>query len=135
MFLKIRNQYNTETLQRQHSHYRSEVAAWNGLPWIGLVLVLFGFLLKLMWWPSLLFLTDYWGGWACFTVSILVIGLLTGIIGDVASGFGCTIGMKDAVTALTFVALGTSLPGRYSMAGYQACVLRTPPQPLRCVPY
>ena len=54
---------------------------------------------------------DYWGGWACFTVSILVIGLLTGLIGDIASHFGCSIGLKDAVTAITFVALGTSLPG------------------------
>lgn len=56
--------------------------------------------------------TDYWGGWACFCVSILVIGVLTALIGDLASSFGCTIGMKDAVTAISFVALGTSLPGK-----------------------
>ena len=56
--------------------------------------------------------SDYWGGWACFTVSILGIGLLTALIGDLASGFGCTIGLKDSVTAISFVALGTSLPGR-----------------------
>uniref|UniRef100_A0A914NNV4 Uncharacterized protein n=2 Tax=Meloidogyne TaxID=189290 RepID=A0A914NNV4_MELIC len=31
--------------------------------------------------------TDYWGGWACFTVSILMIGLLTAVIGDLASQF------------------------------------------------
>lgn len=55
---------------------------------------------------------EYWGGWACFTVSIILIGGLTAIVGDLASGFGCTIGMKDAVTAISFVALGTSLPGR-----------------------
>lgn len=58
--------------------------------------------------------TDYWGGWACFTVSILVIGLLTGLIGDIASHFGCSIGMKDAVTAISFVALGTSLPDTFA---------------------
>lgn len=58
--------------------------------------------------------TDYWGGWACFCVSISGIGLLTALIGDLASGFGCTIGLKDAVTAITFVALGTSLPDTFA---------------------
>ena len=54
---------------------------------------------------------DYGGGWAAFTVSILIIGMLTGVIGDVAAHFGCTVGLKDSVTALSFVALGTSIPG------------------------
>lgn len=54
---------------------------------------------------------DYWGGWACFIASIIVIGLLTAVIGDVAAHFGCSIGLKDAVTAISFVALGTSVPG------------------------
>jgi len=56
-------------------------------------------------------LTDYVGGWAAFTVSILIVGLLTAVIGDVAASFGCTVGLKDSVTALSFVALGTSVPG------------------------
>ncbi|XP_014915243.1 sodium/calcium exchanger 1-like isoform X1 [Poecilia latipinna] len=55
--------------------------------------------------------TDYWNGWACFVVSIFVIGMLTAIIGDLASHFGCTVGLKDSVTAVVFVALGTSVPG------------------------
>lgn len=55
--------------------------------------------------------TDYWNGWACFVVSIVVIGLLTAVIGDLASHFGCTVGLKDSVTAVVFVALGTSVPG------------------------
>ncbi len=58
-------------------------------------------------------LLDYWGGWACFTVSITMIGLLTAVIGDLASSFGCTVGLKDSVTAISFVALGTSLPGEF----------------------
>lgn len=58
--------------------------------------------------------TDYWGGWLCFTVSISMIGVLTGVIGDIASSFGCTIGLKDAVTAISFVALGTSLPDTFA---------------------
>jgi solute carrier family 8 (sodium/calcium exchanger) len=40
-----------------------------------------------------------------------MIGVLTAVIGDLASHFGCTIGLKDSVTAISFVALGTSLPG------------------------
>ena len=40
-----------------------------------------------------------------------MIGVLTAFIGDLASHFGCTIGLKDAITAISFVALGTSVPG------------------------
>jgi solute carrier family 8 (sodium/calcium exchanger) len=58
--------------------------------------------------------TDYWGGWACFTVSILMIGVLTAVIGDLASQFGCWVGLKDAVTAISFVALGTSVPDTFA---------------------
>ncbi|XP_064624079.1 sodium/calcium exchanger 1-like isoform X3 [Lineus longissimus] len=58
--------------------------------------------------------TDYWSGWACFVVSISMIGLLTAVIGDLASSFGCTVGMKDSVTAITFVALGTSVPDTFA---------------------
>lgn len=57
-------------------------------------------------------LLDLVGGWACFVVSILWIGMLTAVIGDTASAFGCTIGLLDSVTAISFVALGTSVPGR-----------------------
>lgn len=56
--------------------------------------------------------TEYCHGWACFVVSILIIGMLTAIIGDLASHFGCTIGLKDSVTAVVFVAFGTSVPGK-----------------------
>lgn len=59
-------------------------------------------------------MADYLGGWLCFVVSILGIGLLTAVVGDLASHFGCTIGLKDAVTAITFVALGTSVPDTFA---------------------
>lgn len=55
--------------------------------------------------------TDIWGGWACFVSSIIIIGIITALIGDLASHFGCNIGLKDSVTAISFVALGTSVPG------------------------
>ncbi|XP_041122424.1 sodium/calcium exchanger 3 [Polyodon spathula] len=58
--------------------------------------------------------TEYWNGWACFAVSIGIIGILTAIIGDLASHFGCTIGLKDSVTAVVFVALGTSVPDTFA---------------------
>ncbi|XP_038156484.1 sodium/calcium exchanger 1-like isoform X1 [Cyprinodon tularosa] len=58
--------------------------------------------------------TDYWSGWACFVVSICMIGLLTAVIGDLASHFGCNVGLKDSVTAVVFVALGTSVPDTFA---------------------
>ncbi|XP_051718173.1 sodium/calcium exchanger 2b isoform X2 [Ctenopharyngodon idella] len=58
--------------------------------------------------------TEYWNGWACFVVSIIVIGLLTAVIGDLASHFGCTVGLRDTVTAVVFVALGTSIPDTFA---------------------
>ncbi|XP_054012041.1 sodium/calcium exchanger 3 isoform X2 [Hylaeus anthracinus] len=54
--------------------------------------------------------TDIAGGYLCFVVSIIGIGVVTAVIGDVASYFGCTLGIKDSVTAVAFVALGTSIP-------------------------
>ncbi|VDL93668.1 unnamed protein product [Schistocephalus solidus] len=64
--------------------------------------------------PSSTLRSDYLGGWLCFFVSIIAIGFLTAIIGDLASAFGCSVGLTDAVTATTFVALGTSLPDTFA---------------------
>ncbi|XP_064185188.1 sodium/calcium exchanger 1-like [Anguilla rostrata] len=58
--------------------------------------------------------TEYWNGWACFMVSISLIGVLTAVTGDLASHFGCTVGLKDSVTAVVFVALGTSVPDTFA---------------------
>ncbi|XP_072285129.1 sodium/calcium exchanger 3 isoform X3 [Pyxicephalus adspersus] len=58
--------------------------------------------------------TEYLNGWACFVISIIIIGILTAIIGDLASHFGCTIGLKDSVTAVVFVAFGTSVPDTFA---------------------
>ncbi|XP_048732441.1 sodium/calcium exchanger 3-like isoform X3 [Ostrea edulis] len=58
--------------------------------------------------------TDYLGGWLCFTVSIIMIGVLTLFIQDLATEFGCTVGLKDAVTAISVVALGTSVPDTFA---------------------
>ncbi|CAI2351135.1 unnamed protein product [Caenorhabditis sp. 36 PRJEB53466] len=58
--------------------------------------------------PSILY------GYPCFLVALVAIGLVTAVVGDVASIFGCMVGLKDAVTAITLVALGTSLPDTFA---------------------
>ena len=58
--------------------------------------------------------TSYCSGYLTFFVSLAFIGLLTGIVGDVAGVFGCLIGLGPVVTAITFVALGTSLPDTFA---------------------
>jgi solute carrier family 8 (sodium/calcium exchanger) len=63
------------------------------------------------------------GGWLCFTVAIIWIGVLTAVIGDVASAFGCSVGLKDSVTAIAFVAVGTSVPGIEKQFLKSFCIL------------
>lgn len=58
--------------------------------------------------------TSYAGGWATFFVALSFVGLLTGFVADVAGIFGCLIGLPDTITAITFVALGTSLPDTFA---------------------
>eukprot|EP00927_Polykrikos_kofoidii_P038923 TRINITY_DN33374_c0_g1_i1.p1 TRINITY_DN33374_c0_g1~~TRINITY_DN33374_c0_g1_i1.p1 ORF type:complete len:1013 (+),score=200.09 TRINITY_DN33374_c0_g1_i1:201-3239(+) len=50
------------------------------------------------------------GGWLCFSVALLMIGVVTAFIGDLASLLGCCLSIPDDITAITLVALGTSLP-------------------------
>ncbi|KAH9365928.1 hypothetical protein HPB48_015008 [Haemaphysalis longicornis] len=50
------------------------------------------------------------GGWLTFFVSLGAIGLLTAIIGDMAGIFGCLVGLRDTVTAITFVSPGNLAP-------------------------
>jgi len=56
----------------------------------------------------------YAGGWACFVISLVMIGIVTAVVGEFANLFGCVLGIKPAVTAITFVALGTSLPDTFA---------------------
>jgi len=43
-----------------------------------------------------------------------MIGVITAIVGEFAELFGCVIGLKASVTAISFVALGTSLPDTFA---------------------
>lgn len=54
------------------------------------------------------------GGWPAFIIALTFIGSVTAIVGEVASLLGCVVGMEDSITAITFVALGTSLPDTFA---------------------
>merc|ERR1712166_1544294 len=58
--------------------------------------------------------TCYKDGWVTFFVALGFIGILTAFVADIAGIFGCLLGLKDAITAITFVALGTSLPDTFA---------------------
>jgi solute carrier family 8 (sodium/calcium exchanger) len=59
--------------------------------------------------------TDYCEGWLCFCVSLCMIGGVTAIIGDMAELLGCVIDLwPPEVTAITLVALGTSMPDTFA---------------------
>ena len=56
----------------------------------------------------------YAGGWACFVAALCCIGVVTAVVGEFATLFGCVLGIKPSITAITFVALGTSLPDTFA---------------------
>jgi solute carrier family 8 (sodium/calcium exchanger) len=58
--------------------------------------------------------TDFLTGKLCFVCSLSMIGFVTAIIGDLATFLGCAAGLQDDVTAITLVALGTSLPDTFA---------------------
>ena len=55
-----------------------------------------------------------WGGWASFLVALFLIGIITTIVGEVATVLGCVINLKPSVTGITLVAMGTSLPDTFA---------------------
>jgi len=54
------------------------------------------------------------GGWLTFSIALAFIGGLTAVIGDLATHMGAALGLDSSVTAITFVALGTSLPDTFA---------------------
>lgn len=81
-----------------------------------LVMAYFVHLLSLPWKFLFAFIppTDYCGGWLCFCASLFMIAIVTATISDLASLAGCVMSIPDAITAITFVALGTSLPDTFA---------------------
>jgi Ca2+/Na+ antiporter len=59
-------------------------------------------------------------GWPCFFTALLGIGFQVILINDFASQMGCQMYIKPSITAITFVALGTSLPDTF--ASMQAAI-------------
>lgn len=57
---------------------------------------------------------DFCGGWLCFFCALGMIGVVTAMIGDTANLLGCALDMKAPICAVTFVALGTSLPDTFA---------------------
>mmetsp|Transcript_56499 Transcript_56499/g.123823 ORF Transcript_56499/g.123823 Transcript_56499/m.123823 type:complete len:851 (+) Transcript_56499:48-2600(+) len=56
----------------------------------------------------------YAGGWLCFCMSLAYIGAVTALVGDLAGLVGCVMDIPDEITAITLVALGTSLPDTFA---------------------
>jgi solute carrier family 8 (sodium/calcium exchanger) len=56
----------------------------------------------------------YNGGYPAFVIALAFIGLVTAVVGEVATVLGCVINLKESVTAITLVALGTSLPDTFA---------------------
>ena len=56
----------------------------------------------------------YAGGLPCFVVALGFIGICSTLISDLASIFGCLVGLTDTVTSISLVAMGTSLPDTFA---------------------
>lgn len=54
------------------------------------------------------------GGWPCFCVALAWVGAVTLVISEAATVVGCVMGLTPACTAVTIVALGTSLPDMFA---------------------
>lgn len=54
------------------------------------------------------------GGWCRFVMSLIFIAAQTAVINDSAKLLGCFLGIRDADTAITLLALGTSLPDTFA---------------------
>lgn len=56
----------------------------------------------------------YGGGYPSFIGSLIMIGFSTYFAGEFARLMGCVFGMKPGLTAITFVAIGTSIPDTFA---------------------
>ena len=56
----------------------------------------------------------WYHGYPAFFVAMVLIGFTTLIVGEVANMVGCVLGIEKSVTAITLVAMGTSLPDTFA---------------------
>jgi solute carrier family 8 (sodium/calcium exchanger) len=55
-----------------------------------------------------------YSGWLTFATSLILIGIITALVGDIATTFGCLVGLEQSLNAITFIAVGTSLPDLFA---------------------
>jgi solute carrier family 8 (sodium/calcium exchanger) len=53
-------------------------------------------------------------GYPTLVTAIMCIGLVTYVVADIATIFGCVVNLKPGLNAITFVAIGTSLPDTFA---------------------
>ena len=53
-------------------------------------------------------------GWVAYLSLLALMALVSVLIGDTATYLGCTIGIKDSVTAITLIAFGMGLPDTFA---------------------
>jgi solute carrier family 8 (sodium/calcium exchanger) len=119
---KLLSMINTDAMQITSTTYKEQfVSAWYcrgskeeqaEANWFDWVLHILSLPFKLIF--ALCPPPHVWGGWQCFFASLIFIGILTAVIADVANLLGCCIGMDPSITAITLVALGTSLPDTFA---------------------
>jgi len=73
-------------------------------------------MLALPWKMILAFIppTSVGGGWVTFWCSLAITGAITFVIGEMAETFACMVGIPKAFAAISFVALGTSMPDTFA---------------------
>lgn len=54
------------------------------------------------------------GGWPAFVASLLVIAGLTALVEQLGKLLGCVVGLRNSVTGITIIAIGTSLPDTFA---------------------
>ena len=56
-----------------------------------------------------------WGGGKyAFITALTLIGIITGVVGEIAELLGCVLRLDPQITAITIVAIGTSLPDTFA---------------------
>jgi len=57
---------------------------------------------------------EFANGWMTFFCALVGIGVVTAFVSDLAPLLGCSLNIPDEITAITIVALGTSLPDTFA---------------------
>jgi solute carrier family 8 (sodium/calcium exchanger) len=64
---------------------------------------------------KILTLTDILGGYPALILSLFFTGILTVLLKDFALHFGCTVGLKDTITAVGLVPVALNIPSESNL--------------------